>query len=63
MDDTEDPIARKVQMLSDLELAILICFVAEQYCIVEAEDDLTNDVAEELKLVMSRSTNRLHASR
>jgi hypothetical protein len=51
MDESKDPIALKVQTLSDLELAVLICFVAEQHCIIETEEDLTNDVAEELKLV------------
>lgn len=51
MDEPEEPIALKVQTLSDLELAVLICFVAEQHCIIETEEELTNDVAEELKLV------------
>jgi hypothetical protein len=51
MDETDDRLAIKVQALSDLELAVLICFVAEQHCIIEAEEHLTNDVAEELKLV------------
>jgi hypothetical protein len=51
MDESEDPIALKVQTLSDLELAVLICFVAEQHCIIKTEEELTNDVAEELKLV------------
>jgi hypothetical protein len=52
MEESGGPIALKVQTLSDLELAVLICFVAEQHCIIEADDDLTNDVAEEMKMVI-----------
>ena len=51
MDEPDDPIALKVQTLSDLELAALICLVAEQHCIIEAELNSLNDVAQELKLV------------
>jgi hypothetical protein len=51
MEETEDHIAIKVQALGDLELAVLICLVAEQHCIIEAEKNLINDVGEELQLV------------
>ncbi|KAL1797813.1 hypothetical protein ACET3X_004419 [Alternaria dauci] len=51
MEASEDHITEKVQSLSDLELAVLICLVADQHCIIEAERDLTRDVVEELKLV------------
>ncbi|KAF2848062.1 hypothetical protein T440DRAFT_175715 [Plenodomus tracheiphilus IPT5] len=44
-------IADKVQSLGDLELATLICLVAEQHCIIEAEEELIDDVEAELKLV------------
>ena len=46
-----DRITEKVQSLSDLELAVLICLVADQHCIIEADRQLTRDVLEELKLV------------
>ncbi|KAH9877688.1 hypothetical protein J1614_002905 [Plenodomus biglobosus] len=48
-------VADKVQMLGDLELATLICLVAEQHCIIEAEQELIDDVQEELKLVASNT--------
>jgi len=51
MEASEGRITEKVQSLSDLELAVLICLVADQHCIIEAERQLTRDVLEELKLV------------
>ncbi|KAI8932240.1 hypothetical protein NX059_011119 [Plenodomus lindquistii] len=48
-------VAEKVQMLGDLELATLICLVAEQHCIIEADQELIDDVQEELKLVASNT--------
>jgi hypothetical protein len=53
MEASEDHVTEKVQSLSDLELAVLICLVADQHCIIEAERELTRDVVEELKLVGS----------
>ena len=53
MEASEDHVIEKVQSLSDLELAVLICLVADQHCIIEAERELTRDVVEELKLVGS----------
>jgi hypothetical protein len=51
MDDAEDSLAVKVQALSDLELAVVICIVAGQHCIIESEHELLNDVGKELELV------------
>jgi hypothetical protein len=51
MEEVEDELAIKVQALSDLELAVLICLVADQHCIIEADEDLINDVEKELELV------------
>jgi hypothetical protein len=51
MEEIEDHIAIKVQALGDLELAVLICLVAEQHCIIETEKNLINDVGEELQMV------------
>jgi hypothetical protein len=51
MEAIEDPVALKVQALGDLELAVLICLVAEQHCIIETEQNLLNDVEKELRLV------------
>jgi hypothetical protein len=51
MEVAEDPFAVKVQALGDLELAVVICIVAEQHCIIESEQELLNDVGKELELV------------
>ena len=51
MESSGDRITEKVQSLSDLELAVLICLVADQHCIIETEAESTRDVQEELKLV------------
>lgn len=51
MEASGDRITEKVQSLSDLELAVLICLVADQHCIIESEEESTRDVQEELKLV------------
>lgn len=51
--DTIDRLTDKVQALSDLELAVLICLVADQHCIIEAERDLAGGVQEELKIIAS----------
>jgi hypothetical protein len=50
MEAAGDRVTEKVQSLSDLELAVLICLVAEQHCIIESEAESTRDVQEELKL-------------
>lgn len=53
MEGADVRIAEKVQSLSDLELAVLICLVADQHCIIETEKERIRDVQEELKLVRS----------
>lgn len=50
MNASGDGVTEKVQSLSDLELAVLICLVAEQHCIIEAEEESTRNVQEELQL-------------
>lgn len=62
MGELDDPIAIKVQALSDLELAVLICLVADQHCIIETERSLINDVEEELRLV-SPDFKTIHIAR
>jgi hypothetical protein len=65
MEDASDRITEKVQALSDLELAVLICLVADQHCIIEAEKEVIGEVQEELKLVStarSRTGVRLIAT-
>lgn len=40
-----------VQDLSDLELAMLLCLVAKQHCLIETPDHLVDDLASELAVV------------
>ncbi|KZF26619.1 hypothetical protein L228DRAFT_279793 [Xylona heveae TC161] len=42
----------KVQALSDLELAILLCLIAEQHCIIEAQNDSLGALEVELRQVL-----------
>jgi hypothetical protein len=46
-----EAIVAKVQQLSDLELATLLCLVAKQHCLIETEEDLLVDVSHEVALV------------
>jgi hypothetical protein len=46
-------LVERVQKLSDLELATLLCLIAKQHCCIEIEDDLVDDLAQELALVCS----------
>jgi MoxR-like ATPase len=48
-----DRIVERVQSLSDLELAALLCLIAKQHCIIETEDDFVDDLAQELALIVS----------
>jgi len=51
MEDIADRIADKVQALSDIELAILLCLITEQHCIIETEKEALDDLAQEIRLV------------
>ncbi|OAL05195.1 hypothetical protein IQ06DRAFT_212865 [Phaeosphaeriaceae sp. SRC1lsM3a] len=51
MEEIEDRVAIKVQALSDLELAVLVCLTANQHCIIETDRDLIDDVEAELQLI------------
>lgn len=55
MEEARDRLVEKVQTLSDLELAALVCLVAEQHCIIQTERELLDNVELELELVSSRS--------
>jgi hypothetical protein len=56
MEEVEDRLAAKVQALSDLELAVLICLVADQHGIIESDLNLLNDIEEELKIVRNKTS-------
>jgi hypothetical protein len=44
-------LVERVQNLSDLELATLLCLIAKQHCCIEVEDELVDDLAQELAIV------------
>jgi len=41
----------KVQELGDVELACLICLIADQHAIVEADKESLDDLEQEIRLV------------
>lgn len=43
-----------VQELGDLELAVLVCLVADQHCIIKAPEELLDDVEAEIGLIATR---------
>lgn len=47
----EESLINKVQDLSDLELATLICLVAQEHCIIDTEPDALDNLVQELELV------------
>ena len=46
-----DSTAAKIQALGDLELAVLLCLVAHQHCIISTHNLLLDTLAQELQLV------------
>ncbi|CAD0090735.1 unnamed protein product [Aureobasidium vineae] len=46
-----DSTAAKIQALGDLELAVLLCLVAQQHCIISTQNLLLDTLAQELQLV------------
>lgn len=46
-----DELIDKIHDLSDLELATLICLVAQEHCIIDTEPDSIDDLVLELELV------------
>jgi hypothetical protein len=46
-------LVERVQNLSDLELATLLCLIARQHCCIEVGDELVDELAQELALVGS----------
>ena len=54
MSDTVEPsgLIQRVQELTDLELAMLLSFVAGQHCIITAEQDDLEPLEQELCLVL-----------
>ena len=51
MEDAEAANLDKIQDLSDLELAALLCLVADQHCIIATDDELLDRLEQELRIV------------
>lgn len=47
----DDALLEKVQNLSDLELAALLCLLSQEHCIIDTEPEALDDVVRELQLV------------
>jgi hypothetical protein len=47
----EGPLLGKIQDLSDLELAVLLCLTAQEHCIINTEPGFLEDLVHELRLV------------
>jgi hypothetical protein len=57
MENGTHHLVEKVQELSDLELACLLCFVADQHCcIIETDSDDLNALEKEIGLVICAPT-------
>jgi hypothetical protein len=47
----EQNLLHKVHDLSDLELATLICLVAQEHCIIDTDEESIDELVQELELV------------
>ena len=47
----DDNLLDKVHELSDLELAALLCLVAQEHCIIDTEPDALDELVQELEHV------------
>ncbi|KAL8653738.1 MAG: hypothetical protein Q9210_001925 [Variospora velana] len=52
---------RKVEELSDLELALLLSLVANEHCVIHSEKESLELLGQELQLIASNTFNRTHA--
>lgn len=61
VDVDPEGVASSIQGLSDLELATLISLIAKEHCLIESDEDLLDDVAQELALVrlLLRSSGKI----
>lgn len=47
----DESLIEKVHDLSDLELAILLCLISREHCLISTPRDALDDLIEELQLV------------
>ncbi|TID19011.1 hypothetical protein E2P81_ATG05987 [Venturia nashicola] len=55
MEDETSRLVSKVQELGDIELAALLCFIAQEHCIIEADEEELENVEQELGLIASKT--------
>lgn len=53
----DEQLLDKIHSLSDLELAALLCLIAREHCLISTEPDSVDELAEELRLVASKTFN------
>ncbi|KAI4132649.1 MAG: hypothetical protein LQ338_000589 [Usnochroma carphineum] len=58
---TSIDLARKVDGLSDLELALLLSFVANEHCLIETEEEALKSLGQEVLAIASNTFSRTHA--
>ncbi|KAI1043337.1 hypothetical protein LB505_002032 [Fusarium chuoi] len=51
----DDGLLDKVHALSDLELALLLCLISREHCLVSTPSDAINDLTQELQLVATKT--------
>ncbi|KAM0434113.1 hypothetical protein ACHAPT_004058 [Fusarium lateritium] len=51
----DDSLLDKVHALSDLELALLLCLISREHCLVSTPSDAIDDLIQELQLVATKS--------
>ncbi|KAF5019713.1 hypothetical protein F66182_8282 [Fusarium sp. NRRL 66182] len=53
----DDSLLDKVHALSDLELALLLCLISREHCLVSTPSDAIDDLIQELQLVATKTFN------
>ncbi|KAK4127841.1 hypothetical protein N657DRAFT_641893 [Parathielavia appendiculata] len=53
----DEQLLNKIHSLSDLELAALLCLISREHCLISTEPDSVDELAEELRLVASKTFN------
>jgi hypothetical protein len=51
----DEQLLDKIHSLGDLELAALLCLIAREHCLISTEPDSVDELAEELRLVASKT--------
>jgi hypothetical protein len=53
----DEQLLDRIQSLSDLELAALLCLIAREHCLISTEPDSVDELAEELRLIAAKTFN------